>query len=313
MSDPSSAPLCSPLPLAAWLPQLAALELTAIHVDARLPRPIRFSDPVCAVARGLLGERLRDLRCLTRAPTCEGCADAAACDYARIFAGEAGAPGVATDPRGVVHPYWLQGLPALADLPAEARLAVRLVVVGAAAEALPYLDVALRDALANLGVPASGERLSLSASRLERITIRPAPSESRLWRIEVKTPLVLRGDLDAAARDCPAAPWLALLVRAGVRRLHGLLRAFGAPPSAPAEIPDVRDAVVTEGQVARWRGSRFSQRQGVRFPLDGLVGSAVVRGEAMPAVGALLQALQVTSVGKTTTMGFGVLEARPLA
>lgn len=55
----------------------------------------------------------------------------------------------------------------------------------------------------------------------------------------------------------------------------------------------------------------MSRRQGQRFPIDGLVGSAVVEGRALAVVGRLLRMLARTSVGKATTMGFGVLAAEP--
>lgn len=122
---------------------------------------------------------------------------------------------------------------------------------------------------------------------------------------------MLRGDLDISARACPRAPWLALLVRAGIRRLDALLTAFAGATPRYAELPSMVDVEV-EGQLSRWRGSRYSRRQAQRFPLDGLVGRAVARGEAMHEVGALLRVLELTSVGKATSMGFGALSAEPL-
>jgi hypothetical protein len=50
------------LPLEEWLGQLGALELTALDVAVRFRAPVRLADPAGAVVRGLLGERLRDLR-----------------------------------------------------------------------------------------------------------------------------------------------------------------------------------------------------------------------------------------------------------
>ena len=304
----------APLPLHRWLGQLAALELTALDIAVHFRAPIRLADPACAVVRGLLGERLRDLRCLTRAPTCEGCADTTRCDYARIFTGEAASSALRTGARAL-HPYWLQGLPVARTIDAGTRLTARLTVTGPAASALPYLDVALRDALARIGALPRESAPELSASRTQRLALplaEPVPGAS-LWRIEASTPLVLRGDPDACERACPRAPWLALLVRAGIRRLDALLGAF-SPVAAPprVEMPRLDDVEVVEGQLVRWRGSRFSQRQGQRFPLDGLTGNAVVRGPAMATAGTLLRVLEVTGVGKATSMGFGVLAAAPL-
>jgi hypothetical protein len=311
-TDPREPPTPS-VPLADWLDHLSPLDLTALDVAVRFRAPVDLADPACAVVRGLLGERLRDFRCLTRAPTCEGCSETAACDYARVFGGEvdlAGLPGWA---RGL-HPYWLQGLPAAAEIHADARFTARLVVAGFAVPVLPYLDVALRDALARLGAHPRERAPELSASRIARVTLPPAPPAegARCWRIETLTPLVLRGDMDACARACPQAPWLALLVRAGVRRLGALQHAFSPAPAPWADLPALDDVEVIEGRMERWHGSRMSRRQGQRFPLDGLVGSAVVQGSGMAVTGRLLEALAVTSVGKSTTMGFGAMTAEPI-
>jgi hypothetical protein len=301
-----------PLPLPAWLDQLAALDLTALDVDATFLHPSVLRDPASAVARGLLGERLRSHCCLTRAPTCDACPETARCDYARIFAGDVDPLALPGGARGL-HPYWLRGLPADSAIPAGARFTARLVVTAFAAPVLPYLDIALREALVRLGGPSPAPP-RLSSSRTAPVRLPLAVPAARLWRIEALTPLVLRGDTEACARACPAAPWLALIARVGVRRVDALLRAFSpAPPPPRVAFPRMDDVEVVSGGLSPRKISRYSRRQGRRFPLDGLVGSAVVRGEAMPALGALLAALSETGVGKATTMGFGVLAAEPLA
>ena len=309
------------MPLEEWLGQLGTLELTALDVAVRFRAPVRLADPAGAVVRGLLGERLRDLRCLTRAPVCEGCAETARCDYARIFASQAA---LAESPAGRegardLHPYWLQGLPVARALDAGTQLAARLVVAGFAAAALPYLDVALRDALARLGALPRERAPELSATSTRRVALplaEPAPgagANARAWRIEARTPLILRGDAAWCEGACPRAPWLALLVRAGVRRLDALLGAFTPPAMRPrVEMPGLEDVEVVEGRLAPWRGSRYSLRQGQRFPLEGLTGSVVLRGAALGNVGPLLRVLEVTGVGKATSMGFGTLAATPL-
>ena len=160
---------------------------------------------------GLLGERFRDLRCTTRATTCDGCTETATCDYARVFASEASARRL--------HPFWLQGVPAEPALDPGACITARVLVTSVAAPVLLVPSTSLRDALVRLGA-------KVSASRVQRVALPPeAPrSDALRWRVEAITPLVLRGDLDVCAQMCPRAPWLALLVRAGVRRLDALLR-----------------------------------------------------------------------------------------
>src|SRR5947208_326334 len=82
--------------------------------------------------------------------------------------------------------------------------------------------------LARLGASPERPGPRLSASRVSHH--RPAPlAAERELRIQARTPLLLRGDFEACRAACPGAPWLALLVRSGVRRLDRLMRAFGPP------------------------------------------------------------------------------------
>jgi hypothetical protein len=137
------------VPLAAWLAPALALPLIEIALDVTIRTPVSVSSPACAVVRGLIGQRLRDLRCLTVASTCSGCPIAAACDYGRIF--EGGSP----------HPFWLQGIPATTELDPGAQLAARLYLAAPVHTVAQYLDVTLRDALRALDPDAV-----LSASRV---------------------------------------------------------------------------------------------------------------------------------------------------
>jgi hypothetical protein len=303
------------VPLAAWLDAAHALEFSEVRIDVRTLRRIRTHDPVCSIVRGLLGERLRDLRCLTRAPTCDACGEAPRCDYARIFAASATTltPSI---PRRDPPSFWLQGLPATRDLAAGATFTTRIVATGHAVSRLPYLDVALRDALDRLGSSRGTlqpSATSLSASRLGPIPLPPLPTtSSRAWVLETLTPLVLRGNHDACLAACPKAPWLALLARAGVRRLDALLRAF-APgvPRARVLFPPLDDVTILDGALSPWSSSRFSQRQQRRMPVEGLAGRVVLAGNGINALAPLLRLLEVTSVGKATTMGFGNLRIEP--
>ncbi len=311
MTEASSrSPKVVPLPI--WLDQLAALRLSSVQVEATFPRALRLDAPACAVLRGLLGERLRDLRCLTRAPTCGGCTEIAGCDYAAVFGAP---PGQASDGTGS-HPYWLQGISADREAPAGAKLRARLVVGASVASVLPYLDVALRDALARLGagpILPRDARPRIEASRIGPLEFPAWTHGVRTWRIEARSPLILRGDTAACEQACPKVPSLALLGRAGVRRLDALLRASSTEGELPrVAFPDLRGVEVVEGELRPWTASRFSQRQGQRYPLSGLIGSLTVRGEGMSELGVLLQALAITSIGKATTMGFGALAVEPL-
>jgi len=287
------------LPLDAWLQPALALPLIEIALDVTIRTRVSVSSPACAVVRGLIGRRLRDLRCLTGAPTCRSCPVAAACDYGRIFDGES------------PHPFWLQGIPATAELAPGAQLAARLYLAAPAHTVAQYLDVTLRDALRALDPDAS-----LTASTVRCLTLgelmpaAPQPPEDGQLHLRTETPLCLRGDEELCRALSPRVPWLALLARAGIRRLDALVRAF-APPAGGrlprAELPDLVTVELIRGALSPWSSSRFSHRQHQRMPLEGLQGDAVVDGPDLAALAPLLRALTVTSVGKSTSLGLGTL------
>jgi len=284
------------LPLDAWLQPALALPLIEISIDASIPRHVRLGAPACAVVRGRLGKRLREVRCLTGARTCDGCPQASRCDFAQLF------------DDGAQHAFWFQGVPATSGLDRGARLTARLYLAAPAHTAAPYFDVTFRDALRALDPDAV-----LSPSRWRCMSLGDlAPPELPAGPLHLRTesPLCLRGDEAVCRSLCPRVPWLALLVRAGVRRLDALVRAFAPPVGGQlprAELPDLSSVELIRGALSPWSSSRFSHRQHQRMPLEGLQGDAVVHGPHLAALAPLLRALTVTSVGKSTSLGLGTL------
>lgn len=302
-------PDAAPASIPSLLAPLRDLDLDTVAINIVIARDLDLRDPLNVVIRGLLGARLRDLRCLTRAPTCDRCDLTARCDYIRIFETPAALTPGAHGSHGP-HPFWLQGIPAEHHLPAGTMIAARLATIGFARPLLPYLDVALRDAWMRLGAGA----VELSASRTTRERLPPHPPSARALSLHALTPLVLSGDPARAKEGCPAAPWLSLLVRAGVRRLRSLDAAYaGGPERVRVAFPDLREVVVVDGGWSRWGASRYSARQKQRQPLGGWIGRATVRGEGVAEIAPLLSALGVLSVGKGTTMGFGEVRVEEAA
>jgi hypothetical protein len=142
-------------PVPRWIEWAVGFKVVSLSVDAVCLDPGRRHDaPFNTVVRGLIGMRLRDLRCLTQATTCAGCPETARCDYASVFARRLMAN--ESDSEGdEVPPFWLQGLPAGRALARGVQLSIRLHVTGQAVDALPYLDVACRDALVHVGIRPS--------------------------------------------------------------------------------------------------------------------------------------------------------------
>ncbi|MCS6912334.1 MAG: CRISPR system precrRNA processing endoribonuclease RAMP protein Cas6 [Myxococcales bacterium] len=290
MTSPHPSPLSS-LPLSVWLGPVLALRLHEVGMDLMLRRRAKLTGLACVLVRGLLGEQLRAAWCLTGAPQCTGCPVAGECDFARFFHG------------GGPHPFWLQGVPADDVLPAGRRVQARLCLLPPLHRAAPLLTEALQRAL--LAVLPAADLVRTQQATLPVAALLPEVSGGavRLW---TETPLDLRGSWDLCRTQCPQAPWFALLLRAGVRRLDGLLR-LCRPPEEPVPrvaLPDLRGLQV-QGRLVPWRGSRYSHRQEQRLLLRGLVGEVLLQGDPVPEVLPLLRVLAVTGVGKATAFGLG--------
>ena len=293
-------------PLPKWIDWAVGFKVVSLSMDAVCldPGNRRHDAPFNTVVRGLIGQRLRDLRCRTRAATCAGCPATSRCEYAAVFDRRL----IATESDSEaedVPPFWLQGLPAGRTLARGAQLSIRLHVTSQAIGVLPYLDVACRDALVHVGIRPSAS--VVHSTDLRTFTHEPITST---LRITARSPLRLRGDMSRSRRDCPAVPWFAQLVRSGVRRLDRLRMAFGEPGDRPyLEMPALDDVELVSSQGDSMRSWRDT-RKGV--PLTGLIGSAVVAGEGVRRLAPLLRVLTITNVGKATTMGFGDLAIEEL-
>ena len=161
-----------------WIEWAVGFKVASLAVDAVCIDPGRRHDaPFNTVVRGLIGKRLRDLRCLTQADTCAGCPETARCDYASVFARRLMA--TESDSEGdEVPPFWLQGLPADRALARGVRLSIRLHVAGQAVGVLPYLDVACRDALVHVGTRPSAS--VVPATDLRTFTHEPIKVQERV-------------------------------------------------------------------------------------------------------------------------------------
>lgn len=292
-------------PLDRWLPRLDALKLWEISVQAQLTRELCFSDPVCSVVRGLFGSSLRQRACLTGEPACDGCPETKSCDYHRLFAEES-----TGDPLQV-HPLWLKGVSFSSMLPSGYTLKPRLVMIEVAGQEL--LSSVLYEAIKRLGrTPSSpNPATAVEAPILRRLPAPPTTSPEGGWRIEACTPLDLRGNEETCQAMCPQAPWFALLLMAGTRRLRALLRVCTGEEIPELEFPSLKELRVGEGGLRYWQSSRYSRRQQQRTPLRGWVGSVVVGGSTVTTLTPLLQWISLASVGKGTSLGLGELRVTP--
>lgn len=293
--------------LASWMTRVREIPLREVTARVRMRAGFVSPEPPCAKLRGLLGEKLRALRCLTGAARCAGCASAQDCDFAQLLgAPEAGVEG--DEPR----PYWLRGIPAEPMEPGAAHTA-RLVFVEDAVASPEALAVAWVDALERLGTNLHQRN---TVTDLEAGPLRWPASERdavRALRIRCETPLVLRGDLARSRENCPGFPPLMLLASAGLRRVAMLLEAFEGAPLERVRLPTARGILAREDRFRPWRAERVSRRQDRAIPIEAWHGSVELEGDELRSFAPLLQALSVLQVGKATSQGFGALTVEVLS
>lgn len=292
--------------LETWSYRLDALALRRLSVSVTVTAPARFEEPVCCVVRGLMGSRLRDLRCTTRAPTCEGCQEATHCDFAHIIGAPEAIPTTPADAR----PFWLRGVPYGRSIARGQRFTASLVYLPAVLARWPHLCAALIDALEVLGRPdAPPNEVGVVD---DGPVVRARAGRATAWRLIAESPWCLRGSLERGAQRCPEAPWLEPLASEGLQRVSHLIGAFAGQRTPRIALPDLSGVERVAGAVRPWEDSRFTHRQQQRVGMKGYEGAAVLRGAGVDALVPLLSALSLVGVGKGTSMGFGALRLEPV-
>lgn len=305
------------------LPQLLRLRLHLRMLAACSPPPFTGS-----ALRGVMGHALRDIACITRQPSCEGCALLARCAYVSLF--EPRRPGAPGGDRAAT-PYVIVAPRLPKRLRAGECFAFELTLDAAAAERLPYLAAAF-DQAGRIGLWQERARFRLEridwqpwlgvydwrvTYRGNHLVERPRPAHLAIpvppSRVLLRwvTPLRLRrggrmvppGELEAGDL-CRA-----LLFRCG--ELLGL-----SVPELPRSLRAMaRDAELAIDQAdLRWaQRQRYSSRQQDAMSISGIVGSLTLSGPAMDLWWPLLWVGQFMHIGKFTSIGLGQYTLSPAA
>jgi len=199
-----------------------------------------------------------------------------------------------------------------------------IVLVGRAQLHLPWIAFALdRAAKHGLGVDRApfrlagatspdeatwawspGQPLELPPERTGDDLLRPVLHERVVLRLV--TPLRLYSNGSLLMR-----PSFVEIASACLRRLHPLLREHCDASLALDTQALLEAAQAVEIQlvgVRRTHIDRYSSRQGRRLSLEGLIGELHLAGPTLPLFGPLLRAVEVLSLGKSATLGFGQIE-----
>jgi hypothetical protein len=303
------------------------LRYTTYWIEVSPRAPLRLPAFAGSLVRGTLGRALRHLACVTRAPTCEGCAVARSCQYRRLFdplppEAHALQQFSAISPPFVLQlAHWREGVVQPGQL-----LRIGLTLIGAARDALPLMLLALQRALeegwlqervalelkrviaegpdgALVVLDGPGGRLREHGDSAELMVPPGAERVETSMTVELLTPARLtQQGKPATAGTLTARSWLMTLLRrvALLADFHG----DGLEIDFGALAPLLAETRIEDPQLRWQEWTRYSGRQRQEMPMGGLVGRMTLTGP----IGALLPLIDAAAplhVGKHAAFGMG--------
>lgn len=301
-----------------------ALPVSRFRLEFRAERPYQIRGYRGSAWRGLMGHALKRLVCITRDRNCPQCMIYRSCVYPYIFeTPEEKEREGATTTEAAPHPYVLAVAPEWEPRTVTAET-VELTLIGEGTRAAAYVLQALREG-AGWGIGA--ERIPLMLDSVDqkdlasggwRQTLLPggvwrirepatpvAPPMPARARLRLQTPLRIRRENDLVEPErlnleefaAAVLRRLALLTRyhtsAMWRMDHAGLRALA------------RAAPVIKSRLSWQDWVRFSNRQGKKIPMGGVIGEMVFETCGLEPVWPLLWIGQWVHAGKGAVMGLG--------
>lgn len=306
------------------------VDVTLLRLMLRAEEPVHLSAYVATTVRGAVGRSLREQSCTTGAADCDGCPRLQSCPFGMLWMGGAAGPDAPTRLRNSpLRPYCVDApIPgAPVRLPPGELIPVEILLYGGARSTWPSLVSAAANA-AECGLGAGNGRARLVAAELRggdatvqsayseagglepdfaelpgwRCSVDDAPGPLRDIGLRLQTPLRLNKRPERSTElDMP------LLVRSLARRLiglHDLWAPHASKWSYSTLIEDARSIRLLEADLEWVEFERYSDVQGRRIPMAGLIGSATL-GDSTPAVLSLLRIGALIRAGRETTRGFG--------
>lgn len=269
-----------------------------------------------SLLRGAFGWALREAACVYEpSRPCPGCPLLSLCAYPRLF--EPPPPAVAGPfSRGLkegIRPYVFEPRSSTPRFAPGDALDFDLLLFGGAVALAPVATLAVQKmAAAGLGAARFPFRLaSLETGGPEWLPAAPAAPLGKRARLRFLTPARI---LDGGRPVDPAARGLRALALAIAKRSLELGYAHGDGTEIPIRPWLERAAAVrVERSSLHFEDlSRFSNRQGTKVPIGGLVGTLELAGD-LDALAPLLAAAEVLHVGKGTTYGLGQVRVEAAA
>lgn len=289
--------------------------------------PVQFPAYAGSTWRGLFGNVLKRSVCVTREPDCRQCLLWRQCVYSYVFETP---PPVQPDTilrhsNAVPHPFVIRPLATSGgQFAVGERMTIELLLVGRANTHLPYVVHAFsemgKSGIAKLDGRFHIEQIEQADTDQHWHPVYSPQDGLSAVAPSVFTPEVMAGD---AVRLSFITPYRSVqqnnLVRAGdftarqflstLLRRVSMLQAFHTDLALAADfkrLTALMDEVVVAENELRWHDwTRYSSRQKSLIKMGGLVGSVVLRGEALAEFLALLQVGELVHVGKGAVMGLG--------
>ena len=302
---------------------LAGLLIAPLYLHVSTTTPFRTPEYKGSLFRGGFGQFFRDLVCLTRAPSCAGCAHLETCPYSLVFETPV-IPGkfeVLRKYPHAPHPFVLTPpLDPRTSLPAGERLTLSLTLIGRGLDYLPHF-IHVFDAMGASGRYGGAFRITSVASALAgHVTVydgakRRILADPPLWRSEPEPAPVNRIRLDfvtplriRTGGRYNARPDFVAVTHALLRRIHLLAAIYGQGNGDAAWMHPLlaaADRVVTDrADFSPYQWSRRSGREHRVVEMDGVVGTIEATGD-LTALAPYFQAGAWLHAGSGTSLGMG--------
>ncbi len=282
--------------------------------------PVRLPDYAGSSLRGAFGASLRQLACMTRAKTCDGCPVAMGCTYAQVF--EPSLIAVTLQPLYLIEPP-PRGLPVLFEGEA---LTFRMTLFGQAHHHLALLILVWQRAFAR-GLGRNDDGSPNSTAALDAVLLDELPDGTQ--RVIYEAGGLVKPHTQTLP-DAPSAPEACTLIFHTPLRIsdHGRIRGkdeihparlimgiarraceLGLCPEPDWQALQTACEKLSHTVEMHWREwARRSSRQQQVMPMGGWVGRVMLSAEADSDLSAVWQWLwygQWLHVGKNTVFGLG--------
>ena len=288
-----------------------------------LETPLRLDFYSGSLLRGVFGQALRKVSCMTKLKDCRECPLYRSCPYTTVFEMPPPLQHNLQAFSQIPNPYLIEPPPLGAKVyQAGEPLSFSMVLIGPAIAQLPLIIFAWQQAFA-LGVGKYHSRARLTSVALvdaqnrQQIIYDPqshhavqAHSSAALPTLAAQpsltltfsTPLHIQKQGKVLAETMTAKDFLMALIR----RYYLLHEFYGRDYQAPlfSQLAEQAQTIQSQSEFNWCRWQRYSNRQQQKMRFDGVLGRITLSGDLRPFL-PMLQAGQWLHIGNKTTFGMG--------